>query len=45
VLATGVEGDDRTFVYRARFATGDVRVNVSIGPGGRMTNLLMTRMP
>ncbi|WP_158514844.1 serine hydrolase [Gemmatimonas phototrophica] len=45
LLATGQEGDDRTFVYRARYTTGSVQVNVSIGPGGRMTNLLLSPMP
>jgi hypothetical protein len=39
LLASGEEGDDRTFVYRASFEAGVVRVSVKIGPGGRLTGL------
>lgn len=39
----GEEGDDRTLVYLVRYATASMRVGVKIGPGGRLTNLLIMK--
>ena len=41
LLARGEEGDDRTFTYRVRYASGEVTAHVNIGPGGRLTRFLL----
>lgn len=37
------EGDDIVYTYRARFAQGVARVQVKLGPGGRLTGLFIRR--
>jgi CubicO group peptidase (beta-lactamase class C family) len=43
LVAGGLEGDDRTFIYLALFENGTVRATLKIGPGGGLTGLQLTR--
>ncbi len=42
-LSRSFEGDDTVYTYRARFAQGVARVQVKLGPGGRLTGLFIRR--
>jgi CubicO group peptidase (beta-lactamase class C family)/imidazolonepropionase-like amidohydrolase len=43
-MSRSEEGDDRVYTYRARFAQGGASVQVKLGPGGRLTGLLIRRV-